>query len=143
MRRCAALEKNLKDLAPLFKQQGIETQILFRPANFIQSALGNIRSSLYLGALLVTIILAIFLYNPKTVFISLSAIPLSLLIAIIIMDKLGLSLNTISLGGFAIAIGAVVDDAIIDVENIFRRLKQNRLLDQPRPLLQVVYEASI
>ena len=139
----AALEKNLKDLAPLFKQQGIETQTLFRSANFIETALGNIRSSLYLGALLVAIILAIFLYNPKTVFISLSAIPLSLLIAIIIMDKLGLSLNTISLGGFAIAIGAVVDDAIIDVENIFRRLKQNRLLDKPRPLLQVVYEASI
>ncbi len=139
----AALEKSLGELAPLFKSQEIETSTLFRPANFIESALGNIRSSLYLGALLVAIILAVFLYNPKTVFISLSAIPLSLLIAIIIMDRLGLSLNTISLGGFAIAIGAVVDDAIIDVENIFRRLKQNRLLAKPRSIFQVVYDASI
>lgn len=139
----AAIEKSLADLSMLFKAQGTETNTLFRPANFIESALGNIRWSLYLGALLVAIILALFLYNPKTVFISLLAIPLSLLIAIIIMDHLGLSLNTISLGGLAIAIGAVVDDAIIDVENIFRRLKQNRHLAKPRPLLQVVYDASI
>lgn len=139
----AAIEKSLEDLAPLFKQQKIETRTLFRPANFIESALGSIRWSLILGAILVLIILALFLYNPKTVFISLSAIPLSLLIAVIIMDRLGLSLNTISLGGFAIAIGAVVDDAIIDVENIFRRLRQNHFSPNPRPLFQVVYDASI
>lgn len=139
----AALEKNLEDLKPIFKQQGIETKTLFRPANFIESALGNIRFALILGLILVTIILTLFLYNPKTVFISLAAIPLSLLIAIILMDHFGLSLNTISLGGLAIAIGAVVDDAIIDVENIFRRLKLNRFLPNPKPIFQVVYEASI
>ena len=139
----AALEKNLEDLKPTFTQQGIETKTLFRPANFIDSALGNIRSALILGIILVTIILTIFLFNPKTVFISLMAIPLSLLSAVIVMDHFGFSLNTISLGGLAIAIGAVVDDAIIDVENIFRRLKLNRLLPNPRPIFQVVYDASI
>ena len=95
-------------------------------ADFIETSVAGIRSSLLLGGALVAIVLTLFLYNLRAAFISLTAIPLSLLVAVIVLNQMGATLNTITLGGLAIAIGEVVDDAIIDVENIFRRLRGNR-----------------
>jgi len=116
---------------------------LFRPANFIHTSVRNVSVSLLLGGLLVCAVLFGFLLNARTAFISLTAIPLSLLAAVIVLDRLGQSLNTLTLGGLAIAIGAVVDDAIIDVENIFRRLRENELSASPRSRFAVVLDASL
>ncbi|MDB6126329.1 MAG: CusA/CzcA family heavy metal efflux transporter, partial [Verrucomicrobia bacterium] len=138
------LESALEDLKPLFEREGITLYSrLHRPASFIEVSLQHIRHSLMLGAGLVAIVLFLFLGNVRTALISLSAIPLSLLAAVIVMDRLGVSLNTITLGGLAIAIGEVVDDAIIDVENIVRRLRENQTLANPRPLIQVILSASL
>src|SRR5262249_48399118 len=101
------------------------------------------RQALLLGAVLVIVVLLLFLADLRTAFISLTAIPLSLLTAVAVLWAYGAPLNTMTLGGLAIAIGEVVDDAIIDVENIHRRLRENRLLPIPRPALQVVYDASV
>ncbi len=116
---------------------------LFRQAAFIESALANMRRVLLFGAVLVIAVLLAFLADLRTAFISLIAIPLSLLSAVAILWGWGAALNTMTLGGLAIAIGEVVDDAIIDVENIHRRLRENALLPQPRDALQVVYDASV
>src|SRR5262249_29361283 len=120
------LEAALKDMQPALDQQGIQLyNRLHRPATFIEVALKNIQSSLLLGGVLVGVVLFLFLGHFRTACISLTAIPLSLLTAIIVLDRWGVTLNTITLGGLAIAIGEVVDDAIIDVENIFRRLREH------------------
>ncbi len=116
---------------------------LFRQAAFIESALANMRRVLLVGAILVIVVLLAFLADLRTAFISLLAIPLSLLAAVAVLWASGAPLNTMTLGGLAIAIGEVVDDAIIDVENIHRRLRENALLPQPRAVLQVVYDASV
>ena len=138
------LEKALADLKPVFAREGITLYpALHRPATFIEASLRNIRHSLLLGAALVAVVLFLFLGHFRTAFISLTAIPLSLLGAIIILDHFGVTLNTITLGGLAIAIGEVVDDAIIDVENILRRLRENQLLPVPRPALNVILAASL
>src|SRR4029079_12088955 len=139
-----ALEDALKEMQPLFEREGVTLYSrLHRPATFIEHSLANIRHSLFLGGALVSVVLFLFLGHFRTAFISLTAIPLSLLAAIILLDRFGVTMNTITLGGLAIAIGAVVDDAIIDVENIFRRLRENRTLPQPRPAFAVVLDASI
>ena len=116
----------------------------FRQSRFIESSIGNVQKSLYEGAIFVVIVLFLFLANVRTTFISLVTLPLSLLITIITLDLMGLTLNTMSLGGMAIAIGSLVDDAIVDVENVFRRLKENRLLPdgKRKTTLQVVHDAS-
>ena len=117
---------------------------LFRQADFISVAVGNVVAALRDGAIFVVVILFLFLWNVRATAISIVAIPLSLVVAIFAMKLLGITINTMSLGGMAIAIGALVDDAIIDVENVFRRLKENHHLpatDQ-RPALRVIYEAS-
>ena len=114
----------------------------FRQADFIDRAIGNIQASIIEGGIMVTIVLFLFLWNFRTTFISLTAIPLSLLTAILVMNYFDITINTMTLGGMAIAIGALVDDAIIDVENVFRRLKQNARLDEPLPVLTVIYNAS-
>ena len=138
------LDKAIAELRPALKAQGITMYpALFRAASFIDTALHNVISALILGALLVVIVLFLYLFNFRTAAISCTAIPLSLLGAVVIMEHLGLSLNTMTIGGLAIAIGEVVDDAVIDVENIFRRLRENRLLEKPRPVLRVVYDASV
>lgn len=138
------LEAALDEMKPVFAKQGIQLYPrLHRPATFIEVALKNIRHSLLLGGLLVAVVLFLFLGHFRTAFISVTAIPLSLLAAIVLLDKFGVTLNTITLGGLAIAIGEVVDDAIIDVENIFRRLKENQLLAAPRPAFRVVLDASL
>ena len=116
---------------------------IFRPARFIETAIGDLKSSLLVGAALIVVVLFLFLFNLRTAMISFTAIPLSLLAALIVIEKLGFSINTMTLGGLAIALGEVVDDAVIDVENIYRRLRENRALPTPRPVRQVVFDASI
>lgn len=117
---------------------------LFRQADFISIAIENVIAALRDGAVFVVIILFLFLWNLRATAISIVAIPLSLVVAIFAMKWLGITINTMSLGGMAIAIGALVDDAIIDVENVFRRLKENHHLppDEQRPVLTVIFEAS-
>jgi CzcA family heavy metal efflux pump len=138
------LEAALDDMQPLFERAGLTSfPSLHRPASFIEKSLAHIRGSLLLGAALVAIVLFVFLGHIRTALISLTAIPLSLLSAVIVMDRLGVSLNTITLGGLAIAIGEVVDDAIIDVENIVRRLRENATLARPRAALAVILSASL
>ncbi len=114
----------------------------FQQADFIKRAVGNVQESLLEGGILVTVVLFLFLWNFRTTFISLTAIPLSLLTAILVMSYFGITINTMTLGGLAIAIGALVDDAIIDVENVFRRLKQNVQLPRPEPITNVIFRAS-
>lgn len=138
------LEAALAELKPVFAREGIRLYPrLHRPASFIETSLQNIRHSLLLGAGLVAVVLFLFLGNFRTAFISLTAIPLSLLGAILVLDRLGVTLNTITLGGLAIALGEVVDDAIIDVENILRRLRENGALAKPRAVLPVIFDASL
>ena len=138
------LERALAGIRPaITAEQMTLHDSLFRPANFIQTSVRNIDQSLLLGAILVAVVLFVFLFNFRTAFISLTAIPLSLLLAVAVLNELGLTLNTLTLGGLAIAIGEVVDDAIIDVENIFRRLRENRTLPNPQPAMRVVLEASL
>lgn len=119
-----AVEQALEDLKPAFAAEGIEyLPALHRPASFIENAIRNMKTSLLLGAGLVAVVLFLFLLDLRTAFISFTAIPLSLLAAVIVLDHFGATLNTMTLGGLAVAIGVVVDDAIIDVENILRRLR--------------------
>lgn len=139
-----AVESALDEMKPVLASEQIALDPrLFRPANFIQASLHNINVSLLTGGALVVGVLCLFLLDLRTAFISFISIPLSLLAAVIVLDRFGVTLNTLTLGGFAIAIGVVVDDAIIDVENILRRLRENRTLAQPRSLFQVVLEASL
>src|SRR5215212_10820982 len=114
----------------------------FQQADFINRAVGNVNRSLLEGGIMVTVVLFLFLWNFRTTFISLTAIPLSLITAILVMSYFGITVNTMTLGGLAIAIGALVDDAIIDVENVFRRLKQNDHAPRPEPVDAVVFKAS-
>ena len=138
------LERALGELAPVFRENAIEVfPHLHRPATFIDHALHNLRSSLVLGALLVVAVLFLFLGHIRTTLISITAIPLSLLGAVLVLERFGVSLNTMTLGGLAIALGEVVDDGIIDVENIVRRLRENRRLASPRPAHRVVLDASL
>lgn len=138
------LDQALAELRPVLANQGIAVHAdVFRPAGFIETALHNVRSSLFIGGVLIVVVLFLFLFNLRTAAISCAAIPLSLLAAVIVLEKLGFSLNTMTLGGLVIAIGEVVDDAVIDVENIYRRLRENRGSESPRPVLQVVFYASI
>jgi CzcA family heavy metal efflux pump len=137
-------EAALRDLVPAVKAEGITLfPHLFRTADFIETSVAGIRFSLLLGGALVAIVLTLFLYNLRSAFISLTAIPLSLLMAVIVLSHMGATLNTITLGGLAIAIGEVVDDAIIDVENIFRRLRENRLSGHHRSTFDVILDASL
>lgn len=137
-----SVETALADLAPGLRTQGITLHAnLFRPANFIDTAVGNIRESLYIGGALVILVLTLFLLDLRTAAITIAAIPLSLLAAIIVLERLGGSLNTMTLGGLAIAVGVVVDDAVIDVENVVRRLRENARLPEPRSVARVVFEA--
>lgn len=118
-------------------------QILFRQADFISTSIDNVKGVLVEAAVAVAVILFLFLLNFRTTAISLTAIPISLLVTVLIFKAFGLSINTMTLGGLAIAIGELVDDAVVDVENIYRRLRENSKRASPRPLLQVVADASI
>jgi CzcA family heavy metal efflux pump len=125
MEATKALETALSEMKPVLQKEGIVLYPrLHRPATFIEAALTNMKHSLALGGILVAIVLFLLLGSVRTACISLTAIPLSLLTALIVMEKCGITINTITLGGLAIALGEVVDDSIIDVENIFRRLRE-------------------
>jgi CzcA family heavy metal efflux pump len=137
----ADIEKALADLRPSLPA-GVEAEILFRQGDFIDSAIGNLKEAIRDGAIMVTIILLLFLLNLRTTFITLTAIPLSFAITLLTFKWFGVSVNSMTLGGIAVAIGMVVDDAIVDVENVFRRLKENASLSQPRPRLDVIAAAS-
>ena len=136
----AALDDVQKNLPPDVK---ISTDI-FRQSRFIDSSIDNVKSSLYEGAIFVIIVLFLFLANVRTTLISLVTLPLALVVAILTLHYLGLSINTMSLGGMAIAIGSLVDDAIVDVENVWKRLRENRLLPEGerRGIIEVVFDAS-
>ncbi|HEX9082611.1 MAG TPA: efflux RND transporter permease subunit, partial [Holophagaceae bacterium] len=139
-----AIEAELRADRPDMARQGIVLHApTFRVASFIETAVGNARNALLLGGLFVVVVLLAFLRDARTAFISLTAIPLSLLAAVLVLDRLGFTLNTMTLGGLTIALGEVVDDAIIDVENILRRLRIARDTQDPRSALQVVLEASL
>lgn len=139
-----AIEKALHELKPTLLAENITLhEGLFRPANFIEVAIQGVRTDILVGSVLVVTVLFLFLFNVRTAFISATAIPLSLLTAIVVMSYYNIGLNIMVLGGLAIALGEVVDDAIIDTENIFRRLRENRMLPNPLPTYQVVFNASM
>lgn len=117
---------------------------IFRQSDFIDASISNLQTSLFEGAVFVIVVLFFFLMNLRTTLISLVALPLSIIVTLLILGKLGFTINTMSLGGIAIAIGSLVDDAIVDVENVYRRLKSNHLMppSSRQPVISIVYEAS-
>ena len=121
----------------------VEVSQTFRQAQFIDIAIRNVSESLLLGVLIVAVVLVLFLLNWRTAVITLSAIPLSLLVGLLLMRWLGLQLNTMTLGGLVVAIGSVVDDAIVDMENCYRGLRRNRQLPSPQDPLEVVFRTSV
>lgn len=138
------VESVLEEFKQLFAKRAIDFHPrLFRPADYIERSLQNLAGHLLVGGLLVVSVLYAFLFDFRTAFISAVAIPLSLAAAVVTLLNLGVNLNIMILGGLAIALGEVVDDAIIDTENIFRRLRENRLRPNPHPTFRVVYDASM
>lgn len=137
-----AIDKELEDLAKTLPE-GVKLETdLFKQSHFIESAIGNVEEALRDGIFMVAVILFLFLLNFRTTSITLVAIPLSLLMTAIVFKLMGLTINTMTLGGLAIAIGELVDDAIVDVENVFRRLRENKQAGSPKGYLRVIYEAS-
>ncbi|MDH5358811.1 MAG: efflux RND transporter permease subunit, partial [Gammaproteobacteria bacterium] len=138
------IEAALEEFKDGFEADGITLHSeLFRPANYIESSLSNIREHLLVGGGLVMLVLFLFLFNLRTALISMTAIPLSLFAALIVLLEMGVNINIMVLGGLAIALGEVIDDAIIDTENIFRRLRENTALPVPKSTMDVVFEASM
>jgi len=131
----------LEELKPSFPQ-GMETTLLFQQKDFIDHAIGNLTEAIRDGAIMVTLVIFVFLLNFRTTFITLLAMPLSFGITMLIFKWSGISVNSMTLGGLAVAIGMVVDDAIVDVENVFRRLRENAALPEPHPRLSVIAKAS-
>ncbi len=117
---------------------------IFRQSHFIESSIGNVRKSLYEGAIFVVIILFLFLANTRTTIISLVTLPLSLVVSVLVLHFMGMTINTMSLGGMAIAIGSLVDDAIVDVENVWKRLRENKMrpVAERESVMEVVFNAS-
>jgi len=136
------VESALEALKPGLKDVELDATI-FRPATFIERSIENLTSALVTGCILVVIVLILFLYDWRTAVISLTAIPLSLMATVVVLYWLGLTINTMIIAGLVIALGEVVDDAIIDVENIVRRLRLNRALEKPRSAFKVVLAASL
>ena len=136
--------KSLDELKKSLPKDVIISTDTFRQSNFIDSSISNIKSSLFEGALFVVIVLFFFLMNIRTTLISLIALPLSVIVTIIVLYSFGYTLNTMSLGGLAIAIGSLVDDAIVDVENVYKRLRENRMLpaSKRKSIIDVVFSAS-
>jgi CzcA family heavy metal efflux pump len=137
----AAIEKALEDLKPSLPK-GVEVQLLFRQGDFIAHAIGNLKQAIRDGAIMVTVVLFLFLLNFRTTFITLTAMPLSFVTTMLVFKWFGVSVNSMTLGGLAVAIGMVVDDAIVDVENVYRRLRENATGAVPKPKLEVIASAS-
>jgi len=137
----AEVEKALAEIQSSLPPDIKVTQ-LFKQANFIEAAITNVEEAIRDGAIMVIIVLFLFLLNFRTTFVTLTAIPLSFVVTILYFRYAGITINTMTLGGLAVAIGMVVDDAIVDVENVFRRLRENRHVTSPRPVLRVIADAS-
>lgn len=135
------IEGALKELRPSLPP-GVEIEILFRQGDFISHAIANLKDAIRDGAIMVAIVLLLFLMNFRTTAITLAAMPLSFAITLVVFRLSGVSVNSMTLGGLAVAIGMVVDDAIVDVENVFRRLRENARLPNPKPKLEVIATAS-
>jgi CzcA family heavy metal efflux pump len=139
-----AVEAALVQLAPALKAQGVTVYpALHRPANFIEDALGSLEKSLVIAAVLILAVLYLFLRDWRSALITFLAIPLSLLAAVAVLERMGLTLNTMTLGGFAVALGVLVDDAIIGIENILRRLGENTRASNPKSRLAVIRDATL
>lgn len=137
-----AVEQALAELSAGLPTGVAPPVVVFRQADFIQNSVDNVERVLVEAGIVVAVILFLFLGNFRTTIISLTAIPISLLVAVLVFKALGLTINTMTLGGLAIAIGELVDDAVVDVENIFRRLRENALRPEPLPILSIVLSAS-
>ena len=138
------IEERLAQIAPTLPADVKISTDIFKQSEFIDNSINNLQQALLEGALFVIIVLFFFLMNLRTTLISVVALPLSILVTVLILHFMGYTINTMSLGGIAIAIGSLVDDAIVDVENVYKRLRENRELpsDKRHPVLQVIYEAS-
>lgn len=138
------LEEALTDLQKTLPADVHVSTDIFRQADFIESSISNVKTSLWEGALFVVVILFLFLANVRTTVISVITIPLSLLVSLLVLHLLGQTINTMSLGGMAIAIGSLVDDAIVDVENVWKKLRENRMRPEAERLhpMRVIFEAS-
>ncbi|MGY8748567.1 MAG: efflux RND transporter permease subunit [Pirellulales bacterium] len=132
----------LEELRPSLPQD-IKLEVTYQQREFIDHSIGNVIDALRDGSILVVVILFLFLFNARTTFITLTAIPVSIVITALVFRYFNLSINVMTLGGIAIALGELVDDAIVDVENIYRRLRENAKLEHPRPRIKVVFEASL
>jgi CzcA family heavy metal efflux pump len=139
------IEQNLAEIQKTLPTDVIMDSKIFRQADFIEASVKNVENALLEGALFVVIVIFLFLGSGRTTIISIVAIPLSLLGTVIVLHLLGMNINTMTLGGMAIAIGSLVDDAVIDVENVYKRLRQNYRLakDERKPVLYVVFDASV
>ncbi|MDE2077605.1 MAG: efflux RND transporter permease subunit [Burkholderiales bacterium] len=138
-----AVEQAMGDLAKARPHELATPQFLFKQADFIEHSVNNVEEALRDGAILVAVVLFLFLLNVRTTVISLMAIPLSLLVTALVFHYMGLSINTMTLGGLAIAIGEMVDDAVVGVENVLRRLRLNQALPTPRPVIEVIAHATL
>jgi HME family heavy-metal exporter len=136
------IEAALQDIQRALPAGVSATNVQFRQATFIETSIHNVQRVLLEAAIVVAIVLFIFLMNARATFVSLTAIPISIFVTVLVFSAFGLTINTMTLGGLAIAIGELVDDAVVDVENILRRLKENRVSDQPQPVLEVIAKAS-
>ncbi|HEY9710125.1 MAG TPA: efflux RND transporter permease subunit [Oculatellaceae cyanobacterium] len=137
-----AVEAAMADIKPSLPKD-VKVTATFRQENFIEASIENVRDALRDGIIIVSVVLILFLMNWRTVIISLSALPLSLLVGMMILDWTGQGINTMTLGGLAVAIGSVVDDAIVDMENVYRRLRENQQAGTPVPPLEVVFNGSV
>lgn len=139
-----AIDASLADLKPTLPHDISISTDIFRQSEFISNSISNLQRTLLEGAFFVVIVLFFFLMNLRTTLISIVALPLSIIITVLILNAMGYTVNTMSLGGIAIAIGCLVDDAIVDVENVYKRIRENAALppEERRPLLKVVFEAS-
>ena len=136
------VEAALKDMQRTMRAGVAITNVQFRQATFIETSINNVERVLIEAAIVVALVLFVFLMNGRATFISLTAIPISILITVLVFRAFGLTINTMTLGGLAIAIGELVDDAVVDVENILRRLRENSAAQTPRPVLEVIAQAS-
>ena len=137
-----AVEAAMEEIKPSLPKD-VKVTVTFRQEDFIKASIENVVDALRDGIIIVSVVLILFLMNWRTVLISLSALPLSLLLGMIVLDWTGAGINTMTLGGLAVAIGSVVDDAIVDMENVYRRLRENQLAGTPVPPLQIVFNGSI